>query len=70
MRSVAIAFAFLIAGSVAALAETATWHKGRFCAEMETGNTSAGKPSCRYKTMAQCQEAVKDHQGICFENKK
>jgi hypothetical protein len=39
-----------------------------FCAQMKG---EPGKPpNCAYKTMAQCQEAVKADQGTCIENPK
>ncbi len=59
----AAAFGALLAGSLPASAQ----QEGRYCAEMKNGTSSAGKPSCLYRTMEQCQEAVKGNQGICVE---
>ena len=60
----------LLAASDAHAAENGFFPGKRYCAEMKSGTSSAGKPSCRYDTLEQCQEEVKGDQGICFENKR
>lgn len=62
------AFAALIAGSFAASAQSAMSGNDKFCSQMK-GSQNAAAPSCIYRTMAQCQEAVKG-QGTCIENPK
>jgi len=37
---------------------------------MKSSGSTAATPNCAYKTMAQCQEAVKAQQGTCIENPK
>jgi len=60
----------LLAASGAHAAENDFFSGKRYCAERKPGNSSAGKPSCRYDTLEQCREEVKGDQGICFENKR
>jgi hypothetical protein len=62
-------FAALVAGSFSASAQGAQGGgNNRFCAEMK--NPTGAGLQCQYKTMAQCQEAVKGNQGTCIENPK
>ena len=57
----------LIAGSLSASAQGVKPNE-RYCADMKSGTSSAGKPSCMYRTMEQCKESVKDGQGTCMKN--
>jgi hypothetical protein len=71
MRSILIAgaaFAALFAGSFAVSAQSSMTGNEKFCAQ-KRGSGTAAAPNCVYRTMEQCQEAVKG-QGTCFENPK
>jgi|SwirhisoilCB1_FD_contig_31_886305_length_346_multi_8_in_0_out_0_1 hypothetical protein len=73
MRSILIAgaaLATLLAASVAASAQSSMTQNEKFCSEMKSSGSTAATPNCAYKTMAQCQEAVKAQQGTCIENPK
>ena len=70
MRSILIAsaaFAVLTAGTFTASAQGSMSQNEKYCASMK--DQTAGKMNCSYKTMAQCEEAVKG-QGTCTENTK
>lgn len=73
MRKIVLATALpliFLAVSGAQAAEHGFLQGKRYCAERTPGNSSAGKPSCQYDTLAQCEEEVKGDQGICFENER
>lgn len=63
------ALAVLLAGSIAASAQTSMTQNEKFCSQLKSSGTNAATPSCIYRTMAQCEEAVKG-QGTCIENPK
>jgi hypothetical protein len=42
---------------------------GAYCATMKS-DQNAAKPNCAYKTMADCEEAVKGGMGTCAKNTK
>ena len=72
MRSTLIAgaaLADLLAGSLAASAQSSMTQNEKFCSQMKSSGGTAATPNCIYRTMAQCQEAVKG-QGTCVENPK
>jgi hypothetical protein len=74
MRSILLGgamFAALAATSIGASAQGTQGSGGndRFCASMSGGDSATG-PQCLYRTMAQCQEAVKGGKGTCTENPK
>lgn len=69
MRSILIAsaaFAVLAAGTITASAQGSN---EKYCATMK-GTQTGGAMNCSYKTMAQCEAAVKGGQGTCSENPK
>ena len=62
----AILAAGLLAAAVSAGSAAAQGSDGKFCAQIKN---ESGKPlNCSYNTMTQCEAAVKNDQGICFEN--
>lgn len=68
MRSILIAsaaFAVLAAGTITASAQGSE----KYCATMK-GTQTGGAMNCSYRTMAQCEAAVKGGQGTCSENPK
>lgn len=72
MRSVFIAsaaFAVLAAGTFTASAQGSMGQNEKYCATMK-GTQTGGAMRCSYKTMAQCEAAVKGGQGTCSENPK
>jgi hypothetical protein len=68
MRHAFIAGALL--ASVFAFAGTASAQSGNepFCAQVRADPGSP--PKCNYKTMAECQAAMKPDSGNCIENPK
>lgn len=72
MRSILIAsaaFAALLAGTFTASAQGSMGQNEKYCATMK-GTQTQGAMNCSYKTMAQCEAAVKGGQGTCSENPK
>lgn len=72
MRSTLIAgaaLAVLLAGSVAASAQSSMTGNEKFCSQLKSSGGNAAAQNCIYRTMVQCQEAVKG-QGTCVENPK
>jgi Protein of unknown function (DUF3551) len=66
MRHVIIACAFL--AGLFALAGTASAQSGKeaYCAQVRADPGSP--PKCNYKTLAECQAAMKPDSGNCIEN--
>lgn len=60
----AFAAALLSAGSLTASAQGTG---GAYCATMK-GDQNASKMNCSYKSMAECEEAVKGGKGTCAKN--